>query len=238
MIGYYLKEVIKVAYNVRRNSVSGYVALYNVSRVKGTKNKQRVLYVAGFGIMNKAEFAKFKKYAHSITPQEKRLKILLSDSRCVESQKEIPKKSILKAEPKRKVQARRGFKAPKQTQEDIKEDVARYKRNIERERREKESTMTHTERMMQKREGRRHAQIKTKHGMDLTHFKTNNARRNAIDDRIREIDKYISYTDHNIKASSQKFSISKHRLPEYQANRSSAIEAKEILKEQRKGLKA
>ena len=227
-----------MAYNVRRNPVSGYVALYNVSRIKGTKNGQKVLYVAGFGIMSKVEFAKFRTYAHSISPQEKRLSILLSDSRCVESQKELPKVSMHKVEPKQKVQARRGFKAPKQTQEDIKEDVERYKRNIEQERREKESTMTHTERMMQKREGRKHAQIKAKRGMDLTHFKTNNARRNAIDDRIREIDKYISYTDHNIKASSQKFSISKHRLPEYRANRSSAVEAKEILKEQRKGLKA
>ena len=227
-----------MAYNVRRNSVSGYVALYNVSRVKGTKNKQNVLYVAGFGVMDKTEFAKFKKYAHSITPQEKRLSILLSDSRCVESQKEIPKKSILKAEPKQKKQARRGFKAPKQTQEDIKEDIERYKRNVERERLERESKMTHTERMMQKREGRRHAQIKAKRGMDLTHFKSNVERRRAIDDRIREIDKYISYMDHNIKMSSQKFSISKHRLPEYRANRSTAVEAREILKEQRKGLKA
>ena len=227
-----------MAYNVRRNPASGYVALYNVSRIKGTKNKQSVLYIAGFGIMNKVEFAKFRTYAHGISPQEKRLSILLSDSRCVESQKELPKVSMHKAEPKRKVQARRGFKAPKQTQEDIKEDIERYKRNVERERMERESKMTHTERMMQKREGRRHAQIKAKRGMDLTHFKTNNARRNAIDDRIREIDKYISYQDRNIKASSQKFSISKHRLPEYRANRSSAVEAKEILKEQRKGLKA
>ena len=85
-----------MAYNVRRNSVSGYVALYNVSRVKGTKNKQSVLYVAGFGVMDKTEFAKFKKYAHSITPQEKRLSILLSDSRCVESQKELPQKELPK----------------------------------------------------------------------------------------------------------------------------------------------
>ena len=227
-----------MSYNVRRNPVSGYVALYNVSRIKGTKNKQKVLYVAGFGGMSKVEFAQFKKYAHGISPQEKRLKILLSDSRCITERNALPKKSMHKAEPKRKVQARRGFKAPKQTQEDIKEDVERYKRNIERERREKESKMTHTERMMQKREGRRHAQIKAKRGMDLTHFKTNNARRNAIDDRIREIDKYISYTDHNIKVSSQKFSISKHRLPEYRVNRSSAVEAREILKEQRKGIKA
>ena len=227
-----------MAYNVRRNPTDGYVALYNISRKKGTKNGQNVLYICGFGTMSKAEFAKFRTYAHSITPQEKRLAILLSDSRRVKDDEELPKKSILKAEPKQKKQARRGFKAPKQTQEDIKEDVERYKRNVERERMERESKMTHTERMMERREGRRHAQIKAKRGMDLTHYKSNAERRRAIDDRIKEIDKYISYMDHNIKMSSQKFSISKHRLPEYRTNRSTAAEAKEILKEQRKRIKA
>ena len=223
-----------MAYNVRRNPVSGYVALYNVSRIKGTKNGQKVLYVAGFGIMSKVEFAKFRAYAHSISPQEKRLSILLSDSRCVESQKELPKQSIQKAEPKQKTQPRRGFKHPKQTQEDIKEDIKRYKRNQQ----EIESKMTHTERMMIRRNEKQHNEIKAKRGLNLSKYKTNEAKRKAIDTRTKEIDKYISYMDSNIKEASREFSISKHRLPIYRENRSKASEAREILKEQRKGLKA
>ena len=223
-----------MAYNVRRNPKTGYVALYDISRIKGS-NKQRVEYIAGFGVMSKTEFAQFKKYAHGIRDQNKRLQVLLSDSRCVKERESLPKKSVQKAEPKQKKQARTGFRYPKQTEEDIKRDMEIYKKNVQKEK-EKESKMTHTERMMLKRDERRHKQIKVSHGMDLSKCKSNRERINVLNDRIKEIDKYIDYQNRNIKNASQKFAIDRDRLPEYQYNRSVAIEAREILKEQKRSI--
>ena len=220
-----------MAYNVRRNPKTGYVALYDISRIKGS-NKQRVEYIAGFGVMSKTEFAQFKKYAHGIRDQNKRLQVLLSDSRCVKERESLPKKSVQKAELKQKKQPRTGFRYPKQTEEDIKRDAEIYKRNVEKEK----SQMTHTERMMMKRDERRHKEIKVSHGMDLSKYKSNNEKRRAIDDRIKEIDAYIAYMDMEIKHSSREFSISKEKLPTYKQNRSVAIEAKEILKEQKRSI--
>ena len=220
-----------MAYNVRRNPKTGYVALYDISRIKGS-NKQKVDYVAGFGVMSKTEFAQFKKYAHGIRDQNKRLQVLLSDSRCVKERELLPKKSVQQAEHKQKKQPRTGFRYPKQTEEDIKRDMEIYKKNVEQEK----SQMTHTERMMMKRDERRHKQIKISHGMDLTKYKSNSEKRRAIDDRIREIDAYIAYMDMEIKHSSREFSISKEKVPTYKHNRSVAIEAKEILKEQKRSI--
>ena len=224
-----------MAYNVRRNSKTGYVSLVSVKRKKGTKNGQIVKHIAGFGSMSKTEFAQFKKYAHGIENQEERLRILLSDSRCVKERESLPKKSVQKAEPKQKKQPRTGFRYPKQTEEDIKRDMEIYKRNIQKEK-EKELKMTHTERMMLKRDERRHKQIKASHGMDLSKYHSNRERVNVLNDRIKEIDKYIDYQNRNIKNASQKFAIDRDRLPEYQHNRSVAIEAKEILKEQKRSI--
>ena len=221
-----------MAYNVRRNSKTSYVSLVFVKRKKGTKNGQIVKHIAGFGSMSKTEFEQFKKYAHGIENQEERLRILLSDSRCVKEREELPKKSVLKAEPKQKKQARTGFKYPKQTEEDIKRDAEIYKKNVEQEK----SQMTHTERMMMKRDEKRHNEIKASHGMDLSKYKSNSERRRAIDDRIKEIDAYIAYMDMEIKHSSREFSISKEKVPVYKHNRSIAIEAKEILKEQKRSI--
>ena len=220
-----------MAYNVRRNPKTGYVALYDISRIKGS-NKQRVEYIAGFGVMSKTEFAQFKKYAHGIRDQNKRLQVLLSDSRCVKERESLPKKSVQKVEHKQKKQARTGFRYPKQIEEDIKRDMEIYKRNVEQEK----SQMTHTERMMMKRDERRHKQIKASHGMDLSKYKSNNEKKKAIDDRIKEIDAYIAYMDMEIKHSSREFSISKEKVPVYKHNRSIAIEAKEILKEQKRSI--
>lgn len=115
-----------------------------VEKFRDEQGKVKEKYITSVGVMGKTEFLEFRKMINSL-PQNERLRY------CQTHQKEyVPKVSVLKKkkqEPSKVIsKERRGYKSPKQTQEEFKEQMKleKLRRSVE------EDKKTQTEMMMER----------------------------------------------------------------------------------------